>query len=181
MLSASAEGRWLQQPWVAVPCQDRMRTCHWGVLRGRMDGTSSCLLCNEHSALNDRKWNLQKRSNQTAPPNEFVSAAPTWATVALSSLTSLGFIAKCVLIEAEDLLCGGGRARRGSDTARWVAGLPRAPCIYVSFRSLNGLTSAFEWSQIFRQVYLYRFNVSCLNRALSSNQHVHACCSFGTG
>lgn len=66
----------------------------------------------------------------------------------------------------------------GSDTSRWVAGLSRASCIYVSFESLNGLTSFFEWIQIFKQICLYHFHVSCLNRDLSGNQRIHVCCSF---
>lgn len=38
------------------------------------------------------------------PPNESVLSAPAWPTLALSNLTSLGFIVECVLNESEDLL-----------------------------------------------------------------------------
>lgn len=162
----------------AASWKERMRTCHWakgGILQGRMDGPYSSLLWTEHNTLNDKKVKSVEEEQPNNPPNEFVLSAPAWATVALSNLTSLGFIVECILIESEDLL---GGWVGGNDTSRWVAGLSRAPCIYVSFKRLNGLTSFFEWIQIFRQVYLYHFNASCLNGDLSSHQHSQACCSF---
>lgn len=48
------------------------------------------------------------------PPDEFVLSALAWATVALSNLTSLGFIVECILNESEDLLgVGGGATLQG--------------------------------------------------------------------